>query len=163
VCSTTVCPVHNFPPPSELLVCYQPHRQGVMPGQKSIYETFLVRTPPSPFPYYFKGWLIGMNSEPFPPFFPNYVLYPQLQSGFSPNSMGVAHSLHSALYLPFSGTILSLFLSPTPTPFYTVKKKIKFSSYIKKFRRDSFLIYDFATHPYSIYVENSVSFFINVL
>jgi hypothetical protein len=43
VCSTTVCPVHNFPPPSELLVCYQPHRQGVMPGQKSIYETFLVK------------------------------------------------------------------------------------------------------------------------
>ncbi len=41
MCRTTVCPVHNFPPPSELLVCYQPHRQGVMPGQKSIYETFL--------------------------------------------------------------------------------------------------------------------------
>ncbi len=40
--TTTVCPVHNFPPPSELLVCYQPHRQTVMPGQKSIYETFLV-------------------------------------------------------------------------------------------------------------------------
>ena len=40
--STTVCPVHNFPPLSELLVCYQPHRNKVMPGQKSIYETFLV-------------------------------------------------------------------------------------------------------------------------
>jgi hypothetical protein len=40
--TTTVCPVHNFPPPSELLVCYQPHRQTVMPGQKSIYETLLV-------------------------------------------------------------------------------------------------------------------------
>jgi hypothetical protein len=39
--TTTVCPVHNFPPPSELLVCYQPHRQTAMPGQKSIYETFL--------------------------------------------------------------------------------------------------------------------------
>jgi hypothetical protein len=46
VCSTTVCPVHNFPPPSELLVCYQPHRQEVMPGQKSIYETFLAMTDP---------------------------------------------------------------------------------------------------------------------
>jgi hypothetical protein len=23
--STTVCPVHNFPPPCELLVCYQAH------------------------------------------------------------------------------------------------------------------------------------------
>ncbi len=43
LCRTTVCPVHNFPPPSELLVCYQPHRQGVMPGQKSIYETFLFK------------------------------------------------------------------------------------------------------------------------
>jgi hypothetical protein len=30
-----------FPPPSELLVCFQPHRQKVMLGQKSIYETFL--------------------------------------------------------------------------------------------------------------------------
>ncbi len=39
--STTVCPVHDFPPPSELHVCYQPHRQEVMPGQNSIYETFL--------------------------------------------------------------------------------------------------------------------------
>ena len=38
----SVCLVHNFLPPSELLVCYQPHRQEVMPGQKSIYETFLV-------------------------------------------------------------------------------------------------------------------------
>ncbi len=44
--STTVCPVHNFPPPSELLVCYQPHKQKVLLGQKSIYETFL----PTPFP-----------------------------------------------------------------------------------------------------------------
>ncbi len=43
--SITVCPVHIFPPPTELLVCYQPHRQKVMPGQKSIYETFLDRTP----------------------------------------------------------------------------------------------------------------------
>jgi hypothetical protein len=42
--SITVCPVHIFPPPTELLVCYQPHRQEVMPGQKSIYETFLCRT-----------------------------------------------------------------------------------------------------------------------
>jgi hypothetical protein len=42
---TTVCPVHNFPPPSELLVCYQPHRQTVMPCQKSIYETFLGMLP----------------------------------------------------------------------------------------------------------------------
>jgi hypothetical protein len=41
--STTVCPVHIFPPLSELLVCYQPHRQKVMPSQKSIYETFLSR------------------------------------------------------------------------------------------------------------------------
>jgi hypothetical protein len=40
--SITVCPVHIFPPPTELLVCYQPHRQEVMQGQKSIYETFLV-------------------------------------------------------------------------------------------------------------------------
>jgi hypothetical protein len=40
--SITVCPVQIFPPPTELLVCYQPHRQEVMPGQKSIYETFLV-------------------------------------------------------------------------------------------------------------------------
>jgi hypothetical protein len=45
--SSTGCVVqqsvrYNFPPPSELLVCYQPHRQEVMPGQKSIYETFLV-------------------------------------------------------------------------------------------------------------------------
>jgi hypothetical protein len=39
--SITVCPIHIFPPPAELLVCYQPHRQEVMPGQKSIYETFL--------------------------------------------------------------------------------------------------------------------------
>jgi hypothetical protein len=39
--TTKVCSVHNLPPPSELLVCYQPHRQTVMPGQKSIYETFL--------------------------------------------------------------------------------------------------------------------------
>jgi hypothetical protein len=39
--SITVCPVHIFPPPAELPVCYQPHRQEVMPGQKSIYETFL--------------------------------------------------------------------------------------------------------------------------
>ncbi len=38
---TTVGPVQNFPPPCELLVCYQPHRQTAMPGQKSIYETFL--------------------------------------------------------------------------------------------------------------------------
>ncbi len=38
----TVCPVQYFPTPRELLVCYQPHRQKVMPGQKSIYETFLV-------------------------------------------------------------------------------------------------------------------------
>jgi hypothetical protein len=38
--STTVCPVHNFLPPSELLVCYQPHRQKVVPGQTSMYETF---------------------------------------------------------------------------------------------------------------------------
>jgi hypothetical protein len=30
--------------PAELLVCYQPHRQEVMPGQKSIYETFLSKT-----------------------------------------------------------------------------------------------------------------------
>jgi hypothetical protein len=30
--SITVCPVHIFPPPTELLVCYQPHRQEVMPG-----------------------------------------------------------------------------------------------------------------------------------
>jgi hypothetical protein len=33
--------------PSSQGVCpslYQPHRQGVMPGQKSIYETFLVST-----------------------------------------------------------------------------------------------------------------------
>jgi hypothetical protein len=43
--SITVCPVHIFPPPAELLVCCQPHRQGVMPGQKSIYETFLDLTP----------------------------------------------------------------------------------------------------------------------
>ncbi len=42
--STTVSPVHIFPPPSKLLVCYQPHRQTAMPGQKSIYETFLVNT-----------------------------------------------------------------------------------------------------------------------
>jgi hypothetical protein len=42
--TATVCPVHNFLPPSELLVCYQPHRQTAMPGQKSIYETFLVST-----------------------------------------------------------------------------------------------------------------------
>ncbi len=42
--SITVCPVQNFLPPSELLVCYQPHRQAVMLGQKSIYETFLVGT-----------------------------------------------------------------------------------------------------------------------
>ncbi len=42
--STTVCPVHIFPPPTELLVCYQPHRQKVMPGQKSINETFLVKS-----------------------------------------------------------------------------------------------------------------------
>jgi hypothetical protein len=42
VCSTTVCRVHNFPPPSELLVCYQPHKQEEIPGHKSIYETFLV-------------------------------------------------------------------------------------------------------------------------
>jgi hypothetical protein len=41
MCSITVCPVHIFPPPAELLVCYQPHRLEVMPGQKSIYETFL--------------------------------------------------------------------------------------------------------------------------
>ncbi len=41
--SITVCPVHIFTPPTELLVCYQPHRQEFMPGQKSIYETFLVR------------------------------------------------------------------------------------------------------------------------
>jgi hypothetical protein len=41
--SITVCPVHIFPPPAELLVCYQPHRQEVMPGQKPIYETFLLR------------------------------------------------------------------------------------------------------------------------
>jgi hypothetical protein len=40
--STTACPVHNFTPPSELLVCYQPYRQKVVPGQKSVYETFLV-------------------------------------------------------------------------------------------------------------------------
>ncbi len=39
--TTTVCLVHNFPPPSELLVCYQPHRQTAIPSQKSIYETFL--------------------------------------------------------------------------------------------------------------------------
>ncbi len=39
--SITVCPVHIFPPPAELLVCYQPHSLEVMPGQKSIYETFL--------------------------------------------------------------------------------------------------------------------------
>jgi hypothetical protein len=31
----TVCPLHNFPPPSELLVCYQPNRHKVIPGQKS--------------------------------------------------------------------------------------------------------------------------------
>ncbi len=36
-----VGPVHIFPSPSELLVCYQPHRQKVMPGQKPIYETIL--------------------------------------------------------------------------------------------------------------------------
>jgi hypothetical protein len=41
VCRTTVCPVHNFPPPSQLLVCCQPHRQEVIPAQKSVYETFL--------------------------------------------------------------------------------------------------------------------------
>ncbi len=41
--SITVCPVHIFPPPTELIVCYQLHRQEVMPGQKSIYETFLVQ------------------------------------------------------------------------------------------------------------------------
>ncbi len=40
--SITVCPVHIFPPPAELLFCYQPHRQEVMPGQKSIYWTFLL-------------------------------------------------------------------------------------------------------------------------
>ncbi len=39
--STTFCPVYIFLPPTELLVCYQPHRQKVMPGQKSIFETFL--------------------------------------------------------------------------------------------------------------------------
>jgi hypothetical protein len=39
--STTVSPVHIFPSPSELLVCYHQHRQTAMPGQKSIYETFL--------------------------------------------------------------------------------------------------------------------------
>ena len=39
--STTVCPVQNFPPPSELLVCQQPHRQKVVPGQNSLYEMFL--------------------------------------------------------------------------------------------------------------------------
>jgi hypothetical protein len=43
--STTVCPIRNFPPPTELLVCYQPHRQKVLVGQKSMYETFL----PTPF------------------------------------------------------------------------------------------------------------------
>jgi hypothetical protein len=37
-----ICPVHNFPHPSELLVCYQPDRQKVVPGQTSMYETFLV-------------------------------------------------------------------------------------------------------------------------
>jgi hypothetical protein len=42
--SITVCPVNIFPPPTELLVCYQPHRLEVMPGQKSIYVTFLVTT-----------------------------------------------------------------------------------------------------------------------
>jgi hypothetical protein len=26
--------------------CYQPHRQTAMPGQKSIYETFLVKSLP---------------------------------------------------------------------------------------------------------------------
>ncbi len=34
----------DFPPPSELLVCYQPHRQAAMPGQKSKCETFLGST-----------------------------------------------------------------------------------------------------------------------
>ncbi len=42
--NTTVCPVHNFPPPSKILVSYQPFRHKVMTGQKSIYKTFLGQT-----------------------------------------------------------------------------------------------------------------------